>query len=101
MRYLADRSYAVYLLHGEALAIVRKLPDVGFFWQLVFTWLLTLLFAEILYRVVERPFMDLRERLRAVRSQSHAKEHSDLVCPNQLSDRGEGLQLAGVPGNRA
>jgi peptidoglycan/LPS O-acetylase OafA/YrhL len=70
IRYMADRSYAVYLLHIEALAVVRRIEGLSFGVFLLLTWALTLLIAEVLYRLVERPGMRLRERFGASRSRS-------------------------------
>jgi peptidoglycan/LPS O-acetylase OafA/YrhL len=61
VRYLAERSYAVYLLHPDALAIMKHwaaIPPVLYF---SLAWVLSLAFAEVLYRAVERPFMRARE----------------------------------------
>jgi peptidoglycan/LPS O-acetylase OafA/YrhL len=71
VRYVAERSYAVYLLHPEAFAVLRRTEWVegapfGVFAAL--TWVLSLFLAEVLYRLVERPGMRLRERFTASRS---------------------------------
>jgi peptidoglycan/LPS O-acetylase OafA/YrhL len=61
-RYLADRSYALYLLHPEALAVARLfLKDIPVVLYFVLTWMLCLVLAEILYRSIELPFMQARE----------------------------------------
>jgi peptidoglycan/LPS O-acetylase OafA/YrhL len=67
-RYLADRAYAVYLLHPEALAIVGQIPQLPFALRLILTWSISLLLAELLYRIIERPFMQMREKINASRS---------------------------------
>ena len=68
VRYIAERSYAVYLLHPEAFAVLRKVEGLSSGMHLVLTWALSLLLAEILYRLVERPGMRLRERFGASKS---------------------------------
>lgn len=79
-RYLADRSYAVYLLHGEAFAILKRFPTLPFFLFLPLTWLLSLMLAEILYRFVERPIMRSREKFSLTRSRI---EPSRAVNPEE------------------
>ena len=68
VRYIAERSYAVYLLHPEAFAVLRKVHGLPFGVHLLLTWALSLLLAEILFRLVERPGMQLRERFGASKS---------------------------------
>jgi peptidoglycan/LPS O-acetylase OafA/YrhL len=59
--FLAARAYSVYLLHPEAVALLRRLEISSFPLFLSLTWLMTLAGAEILYRLVERPGMNARE----------------------------------------
>jgi peptidoglycan/LPS O-acetylase OafA/YrhL len=69
-KYIALRSYALYLTHSLAIAAVaseaRVLPNL---FQpipaLLLTALLSLIFANLLYHVVERPSLRLRDRLLA------------------------------------
>ncbi|MDC0317634.1 acyltransferase, partial [bacterium] len=62
--YIATRSYALYLLHPEVLALQRRfLGPVPFVLYFSLALAGSLLLAEILYRSVEKPFMDLREKL--------------------------------------
>lgn len=60
--YIASRSYAIYLLHPEVLALMQRfgsgLPFVVF---LALTCVGSCLIAEILYRCVELPVMNARE----------------------------------------
>lgn len=60
--YIASRSYAIYLLHPEVLALMKRfgseLPFVVF---LALTCVGSCLVAEILYRCVELPVMNARE----------------------------------------
>ncbi|MBB5320694.1 acyltransferase family protein [Marinobacter oulmenensis] len=62
--YIATRSYALYLLHPEAIALINRLDlPVPFliYYGLVFG--LSLMIAEVLYRTVELPFLSLRDRI--------------------------------------
>ena len=60
--YIATRSYSIYLIHVESIAIVKRIDVGSFFLQAGLIWGITLLLAELLYRSVELPFMNLRER---------------------------------------
>ncbi|MEO6362690.1 MAG: acyltransferase [Caldimonas sp.] len=62
--YLAKRAYSVYLLHPESLALLARLHVPSFPLFLALSWLLTLAAAEVLYRLVELPIMNARERYR-------------------------------------
>ncbi len=61
--YIASRSYSLYLLHPEMLVLMKKfflgVPFPIFF---IITLCGSLLLAEVLYRLVELPVMDARER---------------------------------------
>jgi len=60
--YIATRSYALYLLHPEVLAILKKFfLGMPFPVYLVLAVVGSLMIAEILYRFVEKPIMDARE----------------------------------------
>lgn len=63
-RFLAERSYALYLTHVEAIAIVKQLSGISFWLALFLVWGISLVFAEILYRIIERPFIQSREWFR-------------------------------------
>lgn len=60
--YVATRSYALYLVHPEVLALLRRVGDALPF-ALYFCVALagSLLLSELLYRLVEKPIMDMRE----------------------------------------
>jgi peptidoglycan/LPS O-acetylase OafA/YrhL len=61
--YIATRSYGIYLLHPEALALLNRLSlDINFILYFIIALLVSLLLSEVLYRVIEKPFMDARER---------------------------------------
>jgi len=71
VRYIAERSYAVYLLHPEAFAVlhwIRWYVELPFAAFIALTWLFSLALAEVLFQLVERPGMRLRERFGASRS---------------------------------
>jgi peptidoglycan/LPS O-acetylase OafA/YrhL len=60
--YIATRSYALYLLHPEVLAIQKRyLTDAPFVIYFCIALIGSILVAEILYRSVEKPFMVARE----------------------------------------
>lgn len=63
--YIATRSYSLYLLHPEAIAIANKLAidELSFLNYVIFTSFLSLLFSEILYKTIEIPFLRLRQKL--------------------------------------
>jgi peptidoglycan/LPS O-acetylase OafA/YrhL len=86
-RYVADRAYAVYLLHVEAIALIRRIAgmhdghiDLPLTLYLVLVWIVVLILAEVLYRVVERPFMRAREWFSPSRSR-----HVGVVAPVALN----------------
>ena len=61
--YVATRSYSMYLLHPEAYALVRPLDAVlPFGAQLLIALAVTTALSEVLYRLVELPFIELRDR---------------------------------------
>ena len=59
--FIADRAYALYLLHPEALALVKRLQPLPAVVSFLVVWAVSLLLAEVLYRLIERPFMRARE----------------------------------------
>jgi peptidoglycan/LPS O-acetylase OafA/YrhL len=67
--YIASRSYAIYLLHPEVLALLKRfggqLPFAVF---LLLTCIGSCLVAEILYRCVELPVMNAREYFQITRT---------------------------------
>ncbi|MFL1405674.1 acyltransferase family protein [Marinobacter sp. M1N3S26] len=63
--YVATRSYAIYLLHPDAIAIANRLPiELPFVVYLSLVLVLSALAAEALYRAVELPFMNMRSKVR-------------------------------------
>lgn len=62
--YIATRSYSMYLLHPEAIALLNRVGlDLPFVVYFSIMFVLTLLISELLYRFVEMPVMRLRDRL--------------------------------------
>lgn len=63
--HISTRSYAMYLLHAEAIAICnRVLADENFVVFMTATFCLTMLLSECLYRTIEIPFLKLRDNFR-------------------------------------
>lgn len=61
--YVSTRSYAIYLLHPDALAVAQRLlPTQPFILYYVFAIIVSCVAAEILYRVVEYPIMNMRSK---------------------------------------
>jgi peptidoglycan/LPS O-acetylase OafA/YrhL len=61
--HIATRSYSLYLLHPEAIAIVNRLDfNINFFFYFIAVFSLSLLFAEVLYKAIEIPFLNLRSK---------------------------------------
>lgn len=74
-RYIALRSYSIYLLHPEVLALLKRFaPHSPFLLFYLIAWVGSCLVAEVLYRAVEKPIMDAREKLAISSSSSAAKE---------------------------
>lgn len=61
--HISTRSYAMYLLHVDALALIKKIGLAeNFFVFFVCTLILTLFLSECLYRLIELPFMRARSK---------------------------------------
>lgn len=61
--YISTRSYAIYLLHPEALALCQRLlPDAPFILYFCCAALLSCLIGEGLYQLIEQPVMRMRGR---------------------------------------
>jgi peptidoglycan/LPS O-acetylase OafA/YrhL len=61
--HISTRSYSFYLLHPEALALTeRLLEEFNFVLYYCFALIVSLLLSEILYRLVELPFIAMREK---------------------------------------
>lgn len=73
--YLASRAYSIYLLHAEVLAVMKRYgKDLSFPVYLLVTWIGCCLVAEVLYRLVELPGMNLRERLPFMKTSPQTSE---------------------------
>ncbi len=85
--YIASRSYAIYLLHPEVLALLKRfgteLPFVVF---LALTCVGSCLVAEILYRCVELPVMNAREYFSI--TQTTATPNTANVPPRDIQTHG-------------
>ncbi len=90
-RFLAERAYSLYLLHGEGIAVARRLPELPLGVRVAVVWVVSLALAEVLYRLVELPGMSLRGRVGGGR---------DLTPPAPLSasERGAGGEVSYGPG---
>ena len=61
--YISTRSYAIYLVHPDALAVTKRLL-VGeyFIFYYMFAFVLSCFAAEFLYRLIEQPIMQMRSK---------------------------------------
>ena len=74
--HISTRSYAMYLLHVDALSLLKKLELEGnFFAFFALALAVTMLLSECLYRAIELPFMKSRSRFAFSKSRS-AMHHS-------------------------
>lgn len=63
--YISTRSYAIYLLHPDALAVCRKLfSDMPFIVYFAVALAISCIASEVLYRMVEQPIMNARSKFR-------------------------------------
>jgi peptidoglycan/LPS O-acetylase OafA/YrhL len=73
--YIATRSYALYLLHPEVLALMKRfLSDLPFIIYLLIAILGSIVLSEILYRTIEKPFMDAREKFKFSNSKQQVND---------------------------
>ena len=73
--HISTRSYSFYLLHPEALALSKRfLEEYNFILYYCFALLVSLLLSEILYRLVELPFIAMREKYSFSSKYSNNKE---------------------------
>ena len=86
LRYIASRSYSLYLVHIEALAIARRTGDQHFLTYFLMSVLISLISAELLYRIVETPWMtfrDRRDRKGSSLTERPEEFHQELHSPAQ------------------
>ena len=63
--YVSTRSYSLYLLHPDALALSKRLiPDQNFLIYFALSFAVSQIASEILYKMIELPFMNLRKRFK-------------------------------------
>lgn len=61
--YIATRSYSMYLLHPDAIAATNRFfSELSFFSYLMLVSLITIVTSELLYKFVELPGMNLRDK---------------------------------------
>jgi peptidoglycan/LPS O-acetylase OafA/YrhL len=59
--YVSTRSYAIYLLHPDALAVTARLiPEYHFVFYISLAFGISCVVSEALYRIVEKPIMNMR-----------------------------------------
>jgi len=74
--YISTRSYAIYLLHPDALAVVKRfLPQDNFILYMSVAFAISCLGAEVLYRIIEKPFMHLRNNFGFSQSRSYIEKN--------------------------
>lgn len=67
--YIATRSYGMYLLHPEMLTIQKKLMlGLPFGFYFIISVIGSALLAEVLFRAIEKPFINMRESFSFSRS---------------------------------
>ncbi|MDP5032330.1 acyltransferase [Paraglaciecola sp.] len=70
--HISTRSYSLYLLHPEALAFSKRfLSDYHFIVYYVISLVISLLLSEVLYRLIEVPFIKMRSKFRFSTKRSH------------------------------
>ncbi|WP_017444354.1 acyltransferase family protein [Gayadomonas joobiniege] len=78
--YISTRSYSIYLLHPEALALARRFfPDIPFVIYFFLAAIISCLAAEVLFRLIEQPVMQMRSRFNFSCSRSQLKKQSQKV----------------------
>ncbi len=76
--YVSTRSYAIYLLHPDALAVTKRLlPEAHFMVYISFAFILSCLVSEVLYRLIELPGMKLRSKYAFSKSRKKEMNLSD------------------------
>ena len=74
--HISTRSYAMYLLHVDALAITSHLMDKNYmFTYYIIALSITLILSEVMYRVIEMPFINARKKF----SFSRARQQIEKV----------------------
>jgi peptidoglycan/LPS O-acetylase OafA/YrhL len=66
--YVAVRAYSLYLVHPDVLWAIKRIPlEIPFPLFYLAAWIGSCIVAEGLYRLVEKPFMDARNRIAIAR----------------------------------
>lgn len=86
--YIATRSYSLYLLHPEAIALINRVPvEFNFVVYLSLVLILSLFLSEFLYRFVELKFMNLRSKFSFSAERVAKNDGAEIVFSNR-QDRG-------------
>jgi peptidoglycan/LPS O-acetylase OafA/YrhL len=84
--HISTRSYSFYLLHPEALALSKRLlVEYNFAIYYCFALVISLFLSEILYRVVELPFIAMRENYSFSSKYSQVKKKKQ-TCKSEEQD---------------
>ena len=87
--FISTRSYSVYLLHPDALALSKRLiPEQHFIIYYAFSLLVSLIASELLYKSIELPFMNLRKRFRSTCSRGDTFGSSQRTQESVATSRG-------------
>ncbi len=71
--YIATRSYGMYLLHPEILTLQKKLMlNLAFPIYFLISLIGSAILAEILYRTIEMPFINMREKFRVSKANNYS-----------------------------
>ena len=83
--HISTRSYAMYLLHVDALAIAGHIinkENIVFYYTT--TLFITLVLSEVMYRIIEMPFINARKNF----SFSKSREHNEKVINRESYSNG-------------
>ena len=83
--HISTRSYAMYLLHVDALAIavhIMNRENIVFYYTT--TLFITLVLSEVMYRIIEMPFINARKNF----SFSKSREHNEKVINRESYTNG-------------
>lgn len=86
-KYISTRSYAMYLLHVDALVATERLIDTSnLFIFYICALTITFLLSEILYRAVETPIMNARRYFHISKSRSQLTREGKRAAGAVLND---------------
>lgn len=70
--HISTRSYSMYLLHPEGLALSRRFfGESNYFVHYIIALLVTLILSEVLFRLVETPFINMRNNFKYSSRREH------------------------------